>query len=504
MPQMKTYLLDKDNHYKDLFEYSNDAIILHSLKGEIMMANPRAKMIFGWKDEALTALNIYNLFSCKEQCKVDSLRECLIENRCERIDCHLMKMNHTTFPVEVSFSLMELDGHEVVQAIIRDLTAEKETLSMIKKTNNELNRKKQDLVEAQRIAHIGNWEYDVLTNTITWADEIYRIFEFDPNEFEANYEAFLGAIHPDDVARVNAAYMQSINSKEPYHEIFRLLTSKGIKHVEDRCKHIMDDKGNIIRSIGLIQDITEFVEKEEQIKHQEEMIIVQSRHAAMGEMIGMIAHQWRQPISVVGLLTETVKHSLRADPIKLDLIEGDLEQIGSQIHYMSNTIEDFKNFFQKSDKADEVMLHTLLNEVKTMLGAVLKQYEIEIIIQCDASISLYTYGRELLQVVMNIVTNAKDVLKKQEGIKEVLIDVYQIGEEIEIVIFNNGTHIDEAIKKKIFEPYFTTKSNSGGTGLGLYMVKTIVDKHIQGNIAVENVEDGVEFRIVLPKRLEEA
>lgn len=502
MTQIKANIFNENKHYQDLYEYSNDAIIIHSLEGEIFMTNPHAGVMFGWTEEELMTFNFFNQFSVKGELEINNLRKKLIEEGSERIHCNLIKADQTTFNVEISFTLMNITNTNVVQAIIRDVTFGEETLKVLKKTNEALNRSKKDLTEVHKRAHIGNWEYDVATNSITWSDEIYRIFELNPNEFEANYEAFLASIHRDDVKRVNMAYMTSMTRKESYHESFRLITSKGIKYVEDRCEHILDKEGNIARSIGLIQDVSELVKKDEQIKHQEEMIIVQSRHAAMGEMIGMIAHQWRQPISIVGLLTEAVQKHLLEDTINFDEVEEDLEVISNQVHYMSNTIEDFKNFFQKSNKIDKVELNTLLNEIKTMLGAVLKRHDIELKITCNTSIFLHTYSRELLQVLMNIVTNAKDVLEKKVGLKEIVITTSQEQEEVQIKIFNNGSFIDDAIKYKIFEPYFTTKSNSGGTGLGLYMVKTIIDKHIQGKISVENVADGVEFSITLPERLD--
>lgn len=495
--------LDMDSLYRNLYKYSNDAIVVHSFEGEIFMANPRAEAMFGWTEKELRSLYVYDLPSLSDKQKAKEARKRLMEYGFVRLNCDVNKKDQSIFPVEISSSLMKVGDFYVVQAIIRDLTSEKETLQRLEQTNQELNKRKHDLVEAQKIAHIGNWEYDVVSNTITWSEEIYRIFELDPHRFEATYEAFLASIHTEDVARVDRAYMASLTTKQPYHQRFRLVTSKGIKYVEDRCKHICDDEGNIVRSIGLVQDITGYVLKEQKIKHQEEMMIVQSRHAAMGEMISMIAHQWRQPISIVGLLAETMRQSLSSDTVGVEILQEDLEQIHHQVAYMSKTIEDFRNFFQKSNTVDEVHLRTLFAEVNTMLGAVLKRHAIELTIHCDASLSLHTYSRELIQVIINIVTNAKDALQKQEGVKEIRIEVTELDEAIRIAIFNNGAPIDEAIKYKIFEPYFTTKTKSGGTGLGLYMVKTIIDKHMHGEISVNNLDGGVEFVMTVPRSLQD-
>ena len=254
--------------------------------------------------------------------------------------------------------------------------------------------------------------------------------------------------------------------------------------------------------LAVVIDISEQTKMNQKIREQEEMMLVQSRHAAMGEMISMIAHQWRQPISIVGMLANTMKYAIESNKVDNATMKEDLQTIANQVQYMSKTIDDFRNFFQKSNAIEEVNLYDLLIEAKSILGAVLQRHNIQMTINCPIAITLSTYSRELVQVFINILSNAKDALGKVTDERGIIIDVVEQEETIKISIFNNGSPIEESIRHKIFEPYFTTKGNFGGTGLGLYMVKSILDKHMHGHIEVENRDNGVSFNITLPKILE--
>jgi len=125
------------------------------------------------------------------------------------------------------------------------------------------------LKEAQRLAHLGSWELDLSKNHLTWSDEIYRIFEIDPERFGASYEAFLNAIHPEDRAKVNQAYQDSLQTHQPYEITHRLLMADGrVKHVHERCKIDYDMAGQPLQSIGTVQDVTERVELEHELRAQ--------------------------------------------------------------------------------------------------------------------------------------------------------------------------------------------------------------------------------------------
>jgi|CXWL01.1.fsa_nt_gi PAS domain S-box-containing protein len=164
---------------------------------------------------------------------------------------HRHKDGHD-IPVEIVLQLVRQEGGDpLFVAIVRDITARK-------RVEEELRKSEAQLKEAQRLAHIGSWELDLTTNHLDWSDEIYRIFELDPERFVASYEAFLDLVHPDDRSAVNQAYTESVRNKRPYEIVHRLLMQDGrIKHVQERCETIYDPQGTPQRSFGTVQDVTE-------------------------------------------------------------------------------------------------------------------------------------------------------------------------------------------------------------------------------------------------------
>ena len=254
--------------------------------------------------------------------------------------------------------------------------------------------------------------------------------------------------------------------------------------------------------LAVIIDITKRKEIELKLREQEELMIVQSRQAAMGEMISMIAHQWRQPLTVVSMAANNLLLDIALDNLNKTSAVKELNTINEQTQYMSHTIDDFRNFFQHSKTLETDSVNNILADVVKIIGPALYDNEINIAIDCDSTITIQTYKSELTQVIINILSNAKDILKDKKEERNINIIVKELDENINITIYNNGFKIPVEIIDTIFEPYFTTKGESGGTGLGLYMSKAIIEKHMYGTIKAVNTERGVEFIIIIPKSLQ--
>lgn len=500
METSTTSSTDFQNLFYSLFNHTNDIVIFHEENGNIIHSNPHTKVLFTQMEKEKTSINIYDLLDDKSKESYFKHLKGLENNQNDTFECYYKTKHKNPTPTMTSLTLIELTEQTLIQVVIKNIYREKKSLNTITQTNKELEMSKNNLVEAQKIAQIGSWELDLSTSKLTWSDEVYRIFDLEVDEFEANYQAFLDHIHPDDSHDVNHEYMLSVMNKSPYNMVHRIITKDGkVKYVEERCYHETNEKNEIIRSIGTVQDITDRKKAEVKLKNAEEMLIVQSKHAAMGELLSMIAHQWKQPISIIGMLLNTMKQSVQLKKISYDLLEEDLKTIEQQVNYMSLTINDFGNFFKKSKAIKEVNVAELLLQVKNILRSILQQYQIELRIHCQSNITLSTYDRELVQILINIVSNAKDALKELKGEKNIIIDVEEKNQEVAISIFNNGSHIGQELQDKIFEPYFTTKEEKEGTGLGLYMVKSILKNHMNGTITVNNKLDGVVFTITLPK-----
>ena len=255
----------------------------------------------------------------------------------------------------------------------------------------------------------------------------------------------------------------------------------------------IDTQGKHVGYIAVSQDIT----AKKHFEEQQEQLISQSRHALMGEMISMIAHQWRQPLSTMSAISANLMLDTQLGLLKEESLQGELTKFEQIISHLSQTITDFNDFF-KSDKIKQKSnLSKVIYEAMELIEFRLKN--ICVVTDLDSIEPLYLYRNELLQVIINIINNAIDALEENE-VKQPMINISlkQKGAyaPILITIQNNGSSIEEKIMPRIFEPYFSTKDKNG-TGLGLYIVKTIVDKHLEGTIHATNLDDGCSFTITL-------
>lgn len=243
--------------------------------------------------------------------------------------------------------------------------------------------------------------------------------------------------------------------------------------------------------VAIIIDTTEREAMQKKLYDREEIMIAQSRHAAMGEMIGMIAHQWRQPLSVISMGANNLLLDIEMGDIDTTDIKNETNSILKQVNHLSQTIEDFRNFFRPDREKEFVSVKDIIDETLSIIGKSLENNDIKINLSFSSTPVIETYKRELIQVLINIFNNAKEAMNQNcKDEKKLLINVKEETETVKIEVCDNGGGIDEEIIDKIFEPYFSTKNKQTGTGLGLYMSKTIVNKHLNGEITAKNNENG--------------
>jgi len=249
-----------------------------------------------------------------------------------------------------------------------------------------------------------------------------------------------------------------------------------------------------------IRDISKRVNAEEQLRQAQKM-------AAMGEMLGAIAHQWRQPLNILSTYVASVQSAYINNLISKEFIEKMVSEADSQIQFMSKTIDDFRLFFRPTKHKSPFDLVPIVNSSIKLVQPHLEQNKIGLSVKQlnnDKEVVVDGYQSEFVHVLVNILHNAVDSIKekiKREGISEqCLIEVtIETGEhQVEIRVKDTGGGIPERLLPKIFDPYVTTKGTSSGTGLGLYMAKTIVEKEMKGLLFAENTADGSSFTIQLP------
>ncbi len=236
-----------------------------------------------------------------------------------------------------------------------------------------------------------------------------------------------------------------------------------------------------------------------QVKEQEQMLIAQSRLAAMGEMMSMIAHQWRQPLATTTLMiTDYNFKSLFANSER-DERDEILQKISDILLYLSDTVDDFQTYFKPETHADDTSINDVVKRAVQFTQPRLSQYSIQVELKCNEMHTVKTYVNELVQVIINIINNAIDALKEsRKNDRRIVIKTQENDQEIILSISDNGGGIAQEMIERVFEPYFSTKGKNG-TGLGLYMSKMIIDKHAHGKIWVENTNEGAMFSIAFKK-----
>ncbi len=265
---------------------------------------------------------------------------------------------------------------------------------------------------------------------------------------------------------------------------------------------IINSKGNIVNLLGIMREITKEVYLEKQLKEKEEMMLAQSRNAAMGEMISMIAHQWRQPITTISMNANNIIADIELNEFNEEIIKNIAYNIGEQTQFLSKTIDDFRNFFKEDKEIEVFKVSELIKELDTILLASIKNNNIIYTVEYDQNLSISTHKRELLQVLLNLVKNAKEALiENKENNKIIKLFFKEEDENIQIIVEDNAGGIKEENLDKIFKAYFTTKKEMNGTGLGLYMSKMIIERNLKGMINVTNEKDGAQFIVTIKKNL---
>jgi len=282
---------------------------------------------------------------------------------------------------------------------------------------------------------------------------------------------------------------------KPLELLSRVKTQLDIQHLIVELKNSQENLKNINNTLS--QKIQIEVEKN-RIKDQQ--MYHQKKHAQMGEIISMIAHQWRQPLNAITLTTNNLLFKCMMGNFDSNEFQNELSLIDDYSQHLSKTIDDFRDFFKNNKSKVMIRFVDIVTSTLNIIRSTLEKKDIEIITDFNCNIEFETYANEVKQVVLNIIKNAEDALVENE-VKSPKITIQILCDnnckKQILLIKDNAGGIKEDIKNKIFEPYFSTKKGKDGTGLGLYMSKIIIEEHCNGNLSVKNDQEGAVFRIEL-------
>jgi len=368
-----------------------------------------------------------------------------------------------------------------------------------KRIENDLFESRQRLIEAQHIAHIGDWELNISTGKLHWSDEIFNIFELDKKCSDMSYEKFLSIVHPEDREMVDAAYKKSLSDQMPYEITHRLLMSDGrIKYVHEKCLTCYGSGGDPIRSVGTVQDITEN-------KKAEQKLLKIQKLESLGLLAGGIAHDFNNLLT--GIMGNASLITIEDNPARQKKLAEDI--IGASRRAAGLTQKLI--FFAKGG-VSEKRLCSMAEIIKESAEFSMGKNSLS---RCEFTIAEDLWmaevdSEQIGQVIQNLVINASQAMP-DGGIVKIAAENANILPEgirvsdgsifIHIAVSDTGIGIPDKYQEKIFDPYFTTKGNSG-SGLGLAVVYSVIKKH-EGFITLDSEQGrGTTFHVYLPATLQ--
>lgn len=413
-----------------------------------------------------------------------------------------------------------------------------EDISHLRLEAENLKKGQETLLEAQAIAHLGSWDWNIQTGSLTWSDEIYRIFGLQPQEFGATYEAFLSYIHPKDQQLVIDAVNKSVAEKAPYQIEHRVLWQNGlIRHVLEHGRVYYDENGTALRMIGVVHDITErklyektlqdmnavleqkVQERTYELRDSHERMLSQAKLASVGTLTAGIAHEIRNPLNIIKgsiyiaekflkeypleSITKSEKFSELGEYFQEDLttvIKSTINQ-NENINRINTVITNMMDMIQDNEGALDynVSINDIIVESSKLAFKAAEFKKIpKIIYKLDSKNPLLTVNKnEIARVIINLIENAFYAMQENAE-PELVLSTYLVSDKIvEIVVKDNGSGMPKSILDRIFEPFYTTKPTNVGTGLGLFLCYNIIRKH-GGHISVNSeLGKGTSFTVEL-------
>ena len=396
-----------------------------------------------------------------------------------------------------------------MRGVTTDISERKQAEDDLRRQKEILQRSERRLAEAQRLAHIGNWDWDLETDNLTWSDEHYRLFGLNPREAGISYEGLLERVHPADRELVIATVQQALETHQPFEYHLRIVRPDGEQRIlHSRGNVIPNERGEPIRMFGTAQDVTELHQAEARLRESE----LQLRHAqkmeAVGQLAGGIAHDFNNLLTAVTGYSDLALRRLKAgDPLRHNIEE--IRKAGERAAALTRQLLAFS---RKQVLQPKVLdLNVVISDLEKMLRRLIgEDVELRTVFKPPLG-NIKADPGQIEQVIMNLAVNARDAMPSggrlsietdnvnlDEAFARKHVGVAP-GSYVLLSMSDTGTGMDEETQARIFEPFFTTKEVGKGTGLGLSMVYGIV-KQSDGLILVHSTVDrGTTFNIYLPR-----
>lgn len=404
----------------------------------------------------------------------------------------------------------------VLYGTLQDITAKKKLENALKKSQSELRqinknleiRIKDEVEQRLQTENLFKRITDTTGELLSYIDRnfVYRAVNKTYLEYHAideesiigkNVSEIMGKEAFETLVRPNLE--RCMRGEQVNYEAWFEFKGSGKRFMEVQYSSYLTPDGDNDGVVVSVRDMTDHKALLEEKERKEQLLIQQSKMAAMGEMIGAIAHQWRQPLNNIAVYNQMFADLYRFGEASEESVNKVQTHISDQVTFMGQTIDDFKEFFKDEKEKTVFSLLNAILDIQKILDAQYKLYNIHLELQIENKVCIEGYYNEFKQVLINLLNNAKDILiAKERADGQVLISTEIAGEKIHIHVSDNGGGVpDELLPDKVFEPYVTTKGEKG-TGIGLSLCRSIIEQNMHGKISAANDEFGAVFTITLP------
>jgi PAS domain S-box-containing protein len=515
--------------FRTLFYKSHDGVILIE-NNKLIDCNDSIIQMLGYKEKKnIIGKKIYKISPFIKENDIKSLKELstmlkkTYQNGQNKFECSFKTQHGNNIWVEVVFTKFVIFDRVLIHGLFRDISDRKSMEIQLRELNNKLKYdvKLQKSIYTQLFNESGDGVVVIenSSNTFKMIDcnsSVVNLFGYEnKKEFLTTpFEKLFPKKQPSGEYSKIFLLKKFINvkrNKTCNFECINLKNSNEKLWLDTTLTYMqLEDNQNIIHLV--VRDISKRKALELENKRQSLQLIKQSRMVLMGEMLSMIAHQWRQPLSAITTTTLAIKTKLLAKKFKYNT-EKEIEKnenylskkfntIDKHVMHLTQTIDDFRYFFKPDKEKHLFYISDVIDKSLSMIEGAINSAGIKIVREYHQIDKIESYENEIIQVVLNILNNAIEAIRN-ENITEptISIKIYEGENHLQCVcIHDNGGGIEEEIINRIFEPYFSTKSKNG-TGLGLYMSQTIIQEHCQGTLEVKNLGSGANFQIKLPPRV---
>lgn len=486
--------------FRLLLDYSSDAIeIIEPSTMRFLDINETECKTLGYSKEELLSMSVFDIDPMLDADSMKEINHQLLQKGSLQTERIHRRKDGSTFPVEVNVTLVEHDKSYLL-GIARDITERK----IAEQSLRESEEKFHSITASAQDAILMMDDEGKITY---WNEAAEKIFGYSENEIMG--WSLHDLLAPERFLATHRIGFEHFKKNGEGAAIGKTVELAALKKdgtefpIELSLSTVL--KNGRWSAIGILRDISERKQMEKEIKDKDEMMLAQSKQAAMGDMIAMIAHQWRQPLAIMGMDINNLIMSISFDEeITTDYLLTLSEALNKQVQQLSTTIDNFRNFFMPNQSKVQITIDEVLTNTLNIIGSSCENNNITLTIHDTSKSSLFINKSSLIQVLLNLLGNAKDILLTNKvAHATITITVTETNELIIISICDNAGGIPESIINKIGQPYFTTKQEFNGTGLGLYISQSIIEKHLFGTLTWHNEESGACFVITLKIKPEE-